>query len=102
NGTSGFNMNVVRESKSLNTNSAVSIGQIFVNTNAKAAGDLAGIWPIVQFYNLSVGGNVIVSYNKGGGVQSTTLTFDTVDQFAKVVLDKAKYTQKITGSRNYY
>jgi hypothetical protein len=36
---------------------------------------------------------VVVQYNKGGGVQSTTLTFDTVDQFAGASLDRVKYTR---------
>ena len=40
-------------------------------------------------------GNVFssVQYNKGGGVQSTTLTFDTVDQYAGVELDRTTYPQ---------
>ncbi|CAD6513730.1 conserved exported hypothetical protein [metagenome] len=93
NGTSGIAMNVVREAKDLNTNTAVAVGQIGLG-GTRTAASLTGVWPIVQLYDLSVGGNVIVSYNKGGGVQSTTLTFDTVDQFAKIDLDKTKYTQK--------
>jgi hypothetical protein len=44
-------------------------------------------------YNFNPTGNIVVQYNKGGGVQSTTLKFDTVDQFAKIQLDSAKYTQ---------
>jgi hypothetical protein len=31
--------------------------------------------------------------SKGGGVQSTTLTFDTVDNFASASLDKPVYTR---------
>ena len=30
-------------------------------------------YPIIQLFDLSVGGNVIIQYNKGGGAQSTTL-----------------------------
>ncbi|EPA05174.1 hypothetical protein BG20_I1601, partial [Candidatus Nitrosarchaeum limnium BG20] len=85
--------NVVREPKTINTNTNVSPGQIGFN-NTRTVSGLAGLWPFVQLYTLNPTGNVVVSYNKGGGVQSTTLTFDSVDQFAKVDLDKAKYTQK--------
>ncbi|WP_010195406.1 beta strand repeat-containing protein, partial [Candidatus Nitrosarchaeum limnium] len=87
-GVEGRVMNVVREAKTINTNSATGngVGQIGLKDD--------GLWPFIQLYSLSVGGNVIVSYNKGGGVQSTTLTFDTVDQFANTSLDKVKYTQK--------
>ncbi len=49
-------------------------------------------WPFIQLYDLNPTGNVVIQYNKGGGVQTTTLTFDTVDQFAKASLDKAVYT----------
>jgi len=94
NGTSGQAMNVVREAKDLNLNTAVNVGQIFPTGTSRTSTNIAGMWPIVQLYTLNPTGNVVVSYNKGGGVQSTTLTFDSVDQFAKVDLDKAKYTQK--------
>ncbi|MBP0133789.1 MAG: hypothetical protein ITD40_02330, partial [Nitrosarchaeum sp.] len=81
--------NVVREAKSILTTgggfTANGIGQINLVDD--------GIWPFVQLYNLSNGGNVIVQYNKGGGVQTTTLKFDESDAFAKVSLDQAKYTQ---------
>ena len=50
-------------------------------------------WPFIQLYPLNPTGNVIVQYNKGGGVQSTTLTFDTVDQFAGVELDRTVFPQ---------
>ena len=80
----GF-MNVVREAKDPNTTlSGDAVGQI---------GIVADSWPFVQLYPLNPTGNVIVQYNKGGGVQSTTLTFDTVDQFADVELDRAVYPQ---------
>ena len=35
----------------------------------------------------------MIQYNKGGGAQSTTLTFDTVDDFAGIELDRASYPQ---------
>jgi hypothetical protein len=66
--------NVVREYKSVNLNSAISPGQIGLRTgdSSNTSGTTAnvlGLWPFVQLYNLSVGGNVDVQYNKGGGAQ---------------------------------
>ena len=91
--STGNNMNVVREAKDLNTNdeanpSAETAGQIGLLQNGAA-------WPVVQLYSLSVGGNVDIQYNKGGGAQSVQLTFDTVDQFAGATLDRTVYP---TGS----
>ena len=74
--------NVVREAKDVNTN-VPQAGQIGINT---------GLWPFIQLYTLNPTGNVVVQYNRGGGAQTTTLTFDTVDDFAGLVLDRAKYT----------
>jgi plastocyanin len=48
----------------------------------------AGAWPFIQLYNLNPTGNVVAQYNKGGGAQTTTLTFDSVDQFAKLEINK--------------
>ncbi|MEM3065332.1 MAG: hypothetical protein QW177_08160 [Candidatus Nitrosotenuis sp.] len=82
--TPGLQNNVVRENKTLNHGgSGVSIGQIGVTQS--------NFWPVIQLYNFNPTGNVVVQYNKGGGVQSTTLKFDTVDQFAKLELDRATY-----------
>ena len=75
-------INVVREEKAPNT--TVATGQIGID---------ASYWPFVQLYPLNPTGNVVIQYNKGGGVQTTTLTFDTVDQFAGAELDRAKYPQ---------
>ncbi|MEW6043210.1 MAG: hypothetical protein AB1608_03005 [Thermoproteota archaeon] len=75
--------NVVRENKTLNKGSTVSVGQIGILQS--------NFWPFIQLYNFNPTGNVVVQYNKGGGVQSTTLKFDTVDQFAKLELDRATY-----------
>ena len=72
--------NVVRESKAVNETEGP--GQIGVNPDA---------WPFIQLYQLNPTGNVIIQYNKGGGAQSTTLTFDTVDNYAGVELDRTKY-----------
>ena len=84
--TDGANANnVVRESKDLNGGSStVPDGQIGLEQ---------ALWPIVQLYNLNPTGNVVVQYNKGGGAQSVTLTFDTVDQFASTDLDRTVFPQ---------
>jgi hypothetical protein len=79
-------MNVLRENKEeVAPAGAVQRGQIGLGATNQ--------WPLIQLYTLNPTGNVVIQYNKGGGVQTTTLTFDNVDQFAKSSLDKAKYTQ---------
>ncbi|MCV0373533.1 MAG: hypothetical protein K5793_08290 [Nitrosarchaeum sp.] len=84
-GTTNGTNNVVREAKDVNTNSAISKGQIgLLNTD---------VWPFVQLFTLNPTGNVVVQYNKGGGAQTTTLTFDTVDNFASTSLDRSVYPQ---------
>ncbi|QLH11559.1 hypothetical protein [Nitrosarchaeum sp. AC2] len=78
--------NVIREEKDVNAfPNSTNVGQIQIDPD---------VWPFIQLYTLSAGGNVVVQYNKGGGVQTTTLTFDTVDQFAGVSLDRTTYPQK--------
>jgi hypothetical protein len=72
-------LNVVREPKDVNLG-APNEGQIDIDED---------FWPFVQLYTLNPTGNVIVQYNKGGGVQTTTLTFDTVDNFAGAELDRS-------------
>ena len=72
---------VVRENKALNSGAPL-IGQIGLSELA---------WPVIQLYNFNPTGNVIIQYNKAGGIQSTTLTFDTVDQFAGLELNKPVY-----------
>ena len=75
--------NVVREAKNVNLNAAANgDGQIGMDE---------GLWPLIQLYPLNPTGNVIVQYNKGGGVQTTTLTFDTVENFAGIELDRSIY-----------
>lgn len=79
-------MNVLREHKSPETTTAGdSIGQIGL--------DQVDSFPFIQLYALNPTGNVIVQYNKGGGAQTTTLTFDTVNQFAGTSLDRSVYPQ---------
>ena len=75
---------VVRQAKDINTNSRIIPGQIGIDVDA---------WPFIQLYQLNPTGNVVVQYNKGGGVQTTTLTFDVVDQFADIELDRNVYPQ---------
>ncbi len=95
--STGNNMTVVREAKTLNLNdganagstaalSATNAGQIGILTNGAS-------WPIVQLYTLNPTGNVVIQYNKGGGAQTTTLTFDTVEGFATTSLDRTIYPQ---------
>ena len=73
NATTNNGNNMIREAKTVNENAFVAEGQINVDNT---------YYPIVQLYNLNPTGSVIIKYNKGGGTQSVTLTFDTVDQFA--------------------
>ena len=96
NGTAGVAMNVLREAKTLNTDTTATVGQIGLNASGQldTQADLDSMWPFIQLYSLNPTGNVVIQYNKGGGVQTTTLTFDTVDQYASASLDRAVYPQK--------
>jgi len=71
------NVHVVREEKTPNTNAATGngAGQLDIDVDA---------WPFIQLYDFNPTGNVVIQYNKGGGTQTTTLTFDTMDTFAKL------------------
>ena len=82
--------NVVRESKDVANANNVDRGQIGLVDSIDTAIDI-DVWPFIQLYQLNPTGNVIIQYNKGGGAQSTTLTFDTVDNYAGVELDRTKY-----------
>ena len=85
-------MNVLRESKDVKCISAqVLIGQIDIESVAS--------WPFIQLYPLNPTGNVVIQYNKGGGAQTTTLTFDTVDQFAGVRVRQIKLRSRFSGTR---
>jgi len=79
-------VNVVREEKALATGSINGPGQLDIT---------AAAWPFIQLYDFNPTGNVEVKYNKGGGTQTTTLTFDTMDTYSKITLDRTSYT---TGS----
>jgi hypothetical protein len=82
----GTALNVIREQKSVNlgTGSTVLVGQIGLNasststTTTRVSTVIDSIWPFIQLYQFSAGGNVVIQYNKGGGVQKTTLVFDTI------------------------
>ncbi len=79
----GSNINVVREAKDINDN-VPKLGQIGVNDN---------MWPFIQLYDFTPTGSVVVQYNKGGGAQTATFTFDTVDGYAGATLDRQTYPQ---------
>jgi len=87
-GTGNLLMHVVRESKTINPYTHPDVGpgngQISLADN---------MWPFIQLVDLNPTGNVVINYNKGGGTQSTTLTFDTVDQFANLELDRTVFTR---------
>jgi len=78
-------LNVLREAKSLNMNVSGN------DNNTNPPGVKEDAWPFIQLYEFNPTGNVVVQYNKGGGAQTTTLTFDTVDQFADISLDRSVY-----------
>jgi len=90
NGNSGFNTctgapsgsiinNVVRNPRSINTNSAVPTGQIGLDDDA---------WPIIQLYSFS--SNVVIQYNAAGGTQQVTLQYDDIPNIS-LSLDRADY-----------
>ncbi|MCE2614413.1 MAG: peptidase, partial [Nitrosopumilus sp. (ex Thoosa mismalolli)] len=56
------NNNVVRQSKSINTNSNVPVGQIGLDEDA---------WPLIQLFSFD---DVEIEYNPGGPSQKVTLT----------------------------
>jgi len=80
--------NVVREYKDLNTNSAVTVGQLGIDSGDNTND---AVWPFVQLYDFSAGSTVTVAYNKGGGAQTATLTFDTADGNAVTTTDREFY-----------
>ena len=74
--------NVVRESKDISAGAGM-IGQIGLDNKKD--------FPFIQLYELNPTGNVIIKYNKGGGAQTTTLTFDTVEHYASLALDRTVF-----------
>ncbi|MDH3395380.1 MAG: hypothetical protein OEL52_04410, partial [Nitrosopumilus sp.] len=81
--------NVVREAKAPSNFPETDPN---LTANKGQTGIDSSVWPFIQLYPLNPTGNVVIQYNKGGGVQTTTLTFDSVDEFASVGLDRASYT----------
>ena len=76
-------MNVVREAKAINPDPSNGVGQIGLLS--------AAIWPYIQLYDLTTGGDVSIQYNKGGGTQTVNLTFDTADDYITTTMDRTKY-----------
>ncbi|OLB92541.1 MAG: hypothetical protein AUH25_00355 [Thaumarchaeota archaeon 13_1_40CM_38_12] len=76
---------VVRENKTLNTAAA----------GYAANADLVAAWPVIQFYDFSsLPSKVTVQYQKAGGVQSVTLTFDRIPvELISTSADREKYSK---------
>ncbi len=77
--------NVVREAKDLSdavAGAPAPDGQIGVNV---------GMFPFIQAYDFNPTGNVIVQYNKGSNVQTTSLTFDTLDGYIDTAFDRTSF-----------
>ncbi len=89
----GVSMNVVREPRAVNTNSNAEFGQSVVIDGATVTNeDRAGVWPFIQLFDFSQGGNVEVQYRRGGGTQSVTLNYDTVEDYASLsLLDRTTF-----------
>lgn len=71
--------NVVRNPKSINTNSAIPVGQIGLDANA---------WPIIQLFSFN--NDVVIQYNAAGGTQQVTLQYDDIPNIA-MSLDRDSY-----------
>ena len=83
--------NVVREPKLPTVASGTATrGQVSLPVAAGGT-PFTDVWPFIQLYNFNPTGSVEIKYNKGGGAQTTTLTFDTMDTFSKLSLDRSSY-----------
>ncbi|MFM8658508.1 MAG: hypothetical protein ACKOCQ_01030, partial [Candidatus Nitrosotenuis sp.] len=89
-GSHSETQNVVRENKTLNRGVTNAIGNL-ITSSARASQFIDQQWPIIQLYDFTSGGNVVVQYNKGGGVQTTTLTFDSNKNSISVLTDRTIY-----------
>ncbi|HSB56486.1 MAG TPA: peptidase [Nitrosopumilaceae archaeon] len=78
-GTPSNQNNVVRDSKSINQNLGVPVGQIGLKPDA---------WPIIQLFSFN--NNVDIVYNKGGGSQRVELTYFDIPNIS-VTLDRDRY-----------
>jgi hypothetical protein len=87
--------NVVREPKTIQTTTSLT-GQIGFNatnyprTNNGDQGQTTAYWPFIQLYDFTLGGNVVIAYNKAGGQQTTTLLFDEASNIT-LTLDRNVY-----------
>ena len=70
--------NVVREPKSINTNSAVPPGQIGLDPDA---------WPVIQLFSFD---DVVIQYNRAGGSQRVELNYDEIPNVL-LNLDRTSY-----------
>ena len=78
---SGTNWNnVVRNAKSINTNSNVPAGQIGLDSNA---------WPLIQLYSFD---DVVIQYNPGGPSQQVLLEYDEIPNIS-MILDRDLYPE---------
>ncbi|MGY5141071.1 MAG: peptidase, partial [Candidatus Nitrosopumilus sp. Bin_571-38] len=68
-GTTNLN-NVVRNAKSINTNSNIPTGQIGLDSDA---------WPLIQLYSFD---DVIIQYNSGGPSQQVSLEYDDMQNIS--------------------
>ncbi|HXV66597.1 MAG TPA: hypothetical protein VD731_05195 [Nitrosopumilaceae archaeon] len=82
-------MNVVRENKTLTDFPAGGIveGQIGITAN--------NVFPFIQLYDFTAGGDAKIVYNIGGGSpQTVTLKFeDSLDDYGKLTKDRTSYPQ---------
>ncbi len=62
--------NVVRNAKSINTNSNIPTGQIGLDSNA---------WPLIQLYSFN---DVTIQYNPGGPSQQVSLEYDEIENIS--------------------
>ncbi len=70
--------NVVRNAKSINTNSNISVGQIGLDVDA---------WPLIQLYSFD---DVTIQYNPGGASQQVFLEYDEIENIS-VDIDREMY-----------
>lgn len=73
--------NVVRQPKSINTNSNISTGQIGLDSDA---------WPVIQLFSFD---NVKITYNPGGPSQQVLLDYDKIKNIS-FSLDRERYPDK--------
>jgi len=70
--------NVIRNAKSINTNSNVPTGQIGLNSNA---------WPLIQLYSFD---GINIQYNPSGPSQQVSLEYDEIPNIS-MILDREIY-----------